>query len=93
LCPRKVTRIEVNPNEGLYTILVKDHRLLVDNVVVSAYEISHKWGIIDTIPMRFLYSISPSFVASSYNKKFCELYDRVVEGCIKSIRSLFRKFW
>lgn len=60
----QVTRTRKGIAQGRWYVLTLHHRLLVENVLVSAFEIDQDWGIKDTVVMRALYSLSPSFVNS-----------------------------
>lgn len=82
----EVVRVKMGHAEGRWSVLTLEHRLLVENVLVSAYEIDQTWGIADTAIMRWLYSIVPDFVGSPANKWFCKKYDEFFEPIVKGVR-------
>ena len=85
-----VLKVERKAEKGLYTVLVKNHRLLVNSLLASSYIINHQYGIVDTVVMRFLYNyISPSFVNSNLNKYICQVYDNIFEPTALYFRSFF----
>lgn len=89
LVPRRIERVSVALEPGRYQVLTKHHRLLVENVLVSAYEINQTWGAVDTILMRILYVFSPDFVNSEPFKKYCKEYDLIFEPIAKKARALY----
>jgi len=87
--PCKVTQTKKGLAEGRFYALTLHHRLLVDNVLVSAYEVDQDWGLGDSAIMRALYSVSPAFVNSEANKWFCKQYDLFFEPIAIAFRDLF----
>jgi len=87
LVPRKVIRITKDQEFGKYYAFTLQHRLIVDDVLASSYEINQVWGKADTAIMRFLYQqVSPTFISSPANKLFCRAYDNIFEPIALGIR-------
>jgi len=86
----EVLNVKTGYAEGRWSVLTLQHRLFVENALVSAYEINQTWGIADTLIMRGLYAVAPSFVTSPANKWFCKQYDMFFEPIAKGFRDLFQ---
>ena len=85
-----VVGIDMVMRQEMWTVLVKEHRLLVDSTLVSSHVINQEWGIADNAIMLFLYEhVSSSFVTSDFNKWFCKKWDAVFEPLAAFVRDLY----
>ena len=86
---RRVTDVGSFASADQWTVLVRQHRLLVDSVLVSSHVIDQDWGIADNAVMLFLYDhVSPAFVASPFNKSFCRAWDAFWEPVAMFFRDI-----
>lgn len=58
--------------EGIYTVVTLEDYIVVDNVVVSPYAISHLFGNVYYSMFKFMHSINPKIVQSEIIKKIVE---------------------
>jgi len=79
LVKSKIIRIEREVVPVVQNLLVLNNCLVVNGILASCYAINQTWEIIDSLPLRILYFISPSLLKSPTLQKIVEGYDNVVE--------------
>lgn len=89
-----VYSVHIEYYDDLYSPLVRHHRLLVDDVLVSCYEISENWGKFDAFALNTLSFISPKIMESTWFRRYTYIWDQYVSSVIskvdRTIRTIIR---
>ena len=82
-----VSSKEVITEDGIYTVITMDDYIVVNNIVVSPFAISHLVSNFYYQFHRTLYNISPSIIESSYfntfNKNNVNLFNNIYETLVE----------
>jgi hypothetical protein len=76
---------------GLYTPLVRAHRLFVDDTLASCYELDQTWGVADAMLLNLLTRVWPGLATHTWAKLTARAYDQIAEGAIHAVQEAVGK--